>query len=112
MWLEHQDKYLWDKKLRIHLSTGDQWTVQLIKFLWEKFFELWKIRNVKVHRTDEKATYQLKAERYQTIVKTMFHLQDRLEVVDCQCMFQSLAEVEEFLLTKFFAYIKTFLDTW
>eukprot|EP00957_Ditylum_brightwellii_P067212 5101209-Ditylum_brightwellii.AAC.1 len=24
MWLEHQDKYLWDKKLRTHLSTGDQ----------------------------------------------------------------------------------------
>ena len=110
MWSEHQDEYLWDKKLRTHLSTGDQWTVQLIKFLWGKFFELWKIRNDKVHGTGEKATYQLKAERYQTIIKTMFHLQERLEVADCQYMFQSLAEVEEFLQTKSFAYIKTYID--
>ena len=35
MQLEYQDKYLWDKKMRTHLSTGDQWTVQLIKFLWD-----------------------------------------------------------------------------
>ena len=51
-WSEYQDNHLWDKKIRTHSSTGDQWTVQIIKFFWEKFFALWKLRNKKVHGTD------------------------------------------------------------
>ena len=46
-WSEYQDKYVWDKKMKTHLSTGDQWTVQIIKFFWEKFFALWKLQNKK-----------------------------------------------------------------
>ena len=98
--------------MRTHSSTGDQWTVQIIKFFWEKFFALWTLKNKKVHSTDEKATYKLKVERYRTTIETRFHLCDRLEAADCQYMFQSLVEVEEFLKTKLFAYIKTYLEIW
>ena len=42
----------------------------------------------------------------------MFHLCDRLEAADCQYMFQSLVEIEEFLKTKLFAYIETYLEIW
>ena len=68
--------------------------------------------NEMVHGTVEKATYQLKAKQYRTIILTMFHFCNRLEAADCQYMFQSLVEVEEFLWTKLFAYIKTYLDIW
>ena len=71
---------------------------------------MWKIRNDKLHGTDEKVTYQLKAEHYRTITKSMFHLQDRLEATDCQYMLQSLADMEDFLWTMSLAYIKTYLD--
>ena len=73
-WSEYQENHLWDKKMRTHSSTGDQWTVQIVKFFWEQFFALWKLRNEKVHGTDEKATYKLKAEQYRTTIETMFHL--------------------------------------
>ena len=105
-WSEYQDNHFWDKKMRTHSSTGDQWTVQIIKFFCEKFFALLKLQNEKVHGTDEKATYKLKVEQYRTTIKTMFHLCDRLEAADCQYMFQLLVKVEEFLKTKSFAYMK------
>ena len=60
----------------------------------------------------KKSTYKLKAECYRTTIKTMSHLCNRLEAADCQYMFQLLVEVEEFLKTKLFAYIKTYLEIW
>ena len=76
-WSEYQDEHLWDKKTRTHSSTGDQWTVQIIKFLWEKFFALWKTRNEMVHGTDEKATYKLKVEQYRTIIESFIFKIDK-----------------------------------
>eukprot|EP00957_Ditylum_brightwellii_P120950 9224829-Ditylum_brightwellii.AAC.1 len=58
--------------MKTHSSTGDQWTVQMEKLLWGKFFALLKTRNEMVHGTDEKATYQLKAKQYRTILKQCF----------------------------------------
>ena len=98
--------------MRTQSSKGDQWTVQIVKFFWEKFFALWKLRNKKVHGTDEKTTYKLKAEQYRTTIETMFHLCNRLEAAYWQYMFQLIAEIEEFLKTKSFAYIKTYLEIW
>ena len=70
--------------------------MQIIKFLWTKFFELWNIQNTTVHGTSEMATNKLKAERYRTIIETMYHLHDQLEATNWQYMFQMLEEVEDF----------------
>eukprot|EP00957_Ditylum_brightwellii_P126544 9644966-Ditylum_brightwellii.AAC.1 len=51
-WVEQQDDHLQDKKLWTHQSNGTQWSVQIIKFHWDKFLELWSTHNEKVHGLD------------------------------------------------------------
>ena len=36
-WAQDQDEYLMDVKLWTQQTNGSQWTVQVIKFLWDRF---------------------------------------------------------------------------
>eukprot|EP00957_Ditylum_brightwellii_P044409 3370163-Ditylum_brightwellii.AAC.1 len=60
-WTEQQDDHLQEKRLWTPCSNGTQWSVQIIKFNWDKFFELWTTHNKKVHGTNKKARNALKA---------------------------------------------------
>eukprot|EP00957_Ditylum_brightwellii_P072367 5500278-Ditylum_brightwellii.AAC.1 len=60
-WAEQQDNRLHDKKLLTPQSNGTQWLVQIIKFLWDEFLELWVTHNEKVHGFDKKARNTSKA---------------------------------------------------
>eukprot|EP00957_Ditylum_brightwellii_P058509 4436822-Ditylum_brightwellii.AAC.1 len=62
-WAEQQEDHLHGKKLWAPQSTRTQWSVQVIKFLWEKFLELWGTQNKEVHGSDEQARNALKADR-------------------------------------------------
>eukprot|EP00957_Ditylum_brightwellii_P062169 4717957-Ditylum_brightwellii.AAC.1 len=95
-WMEEQDTHLWENRLWTSRSTGTQWSVQIIKFLWGKFFELWNQRNVKVHSNNESECTQLKMAWFKSTIKAMFQFKDCLTASDQQYMFQSLQELEEF----------------
>eukprot|EP00957_Ditylum_brightwellii_P019789 1492752-Ditylum_brightwellii.AAC.1 len=75
-WAELQYDHLHDKKLWTPQSNGTQWSVQVITFLWDTFLDLWATRNEVVHGSDEKARNVLKAERYKSILETMYQHKD------------------------------------
>eukprot|EP00957_Ditylum_brightwellii_P068490 5199413-Ditylum_brightwellii.AAC.1 len=102
----NQDTHLWEKKLWTPCSNGAQWSAQVIKFLWDKYLDLWNQQNKVVHGTDETTHKQLKMTQYKSIIETVFHLKYCLTVSDHQYTVQSLQEVEEFLHTRSAAYIK------
>eukprot|EP00957_Ditylum_brightwellii_P061314 4653420-Ditylum_brightwellii.AAC.1 len=54
-WARDQDEYLVVVKLWTQRTNGSQRTVQVIKFLWDRFFELWKKHNEVVHGKEGKA---------------------------------------------------------
>eukprot|EP00957_Ditylum_brightwellii_P023279 1756654-Ditylum_brightwellii.AAC.1 len=105
-WTDAQDTHIWENKLWTPCSNGTQWSVQGIKFMWDKFLDLWNDQNKADHGTYEMAHKQSKMTRYKSIIESMFHLKDHLTVSDCQYMFQSLQEVEALLHTRSAAYIK------
>eukprot|EP00957_Ditylum_brightwellii_P012124 915470-Ditylum_brightwellii.AAC.1 len=111
-WTKSQDIHLWEKSLWTPCSNGIQWTVQIIKFLWNRSFVLWQERNEFVHGSNATASQQMKAEKYKATIETMYHFKDRLMAADWQYMFQSLAEVEEFLHTKTVQYFKDWIAIW
>eukprot|EP00957_Ditylum_brightwellii_P180151 13723025-Ditylum_brightwellii.AAC.1 len=98
-WANIQDAHLWEKSLWTPWYNGTQWTVQIVKFLWRKFYKLWHKRNEIVHASNEQEHIKLKMDKYKCTLETMYHLKDRLQAVDRQYMFQNLQEVEEFLQT-------------
>eukprot|EP00957_Ditylum_brightwellii_P074503 5661021-Ditylum_brightwellii.AAC.1 len=51
-------------------------------------------------------------ERLQCTIATMYHLKDQLLAVDRYYMFQSMAEIEEFLAIKSLHYIKDWISIW
>ena len=53
-WSEHQDAYYYRERATIPLKqpSGLKWQIGLINVLWEKWYELWKLRNEDVHGKD------------------------------------------------------------
>eukprot|EP00957_Ditylum_brightwellii_P128825 9826884-Ditylum_brightwellii.AAC.1 len=99
-WMHEQDEYLLNTKLWTQHTNGCQWTVQIIKFLWDRFFELWEKRNKVVHdKTCRASTFTKQVHPCKTI-ESMYHLKDQLLASDRKYTFQTTAELEEILSTK------------
>eukprot|EP00957_Ditylum_brightwellii_P085747 6523577-Ditylum_brightwellii.AAC.1 len=75
-WSDAQDTHLWEKSLWTLQSDGVQWTVQVIKFLWNKFFALWQNCHEFIHGANAKVSYEVKAEKYKAIIETIYHYKD------------------------------------
>ena len=101
-----------DVKLWTQQTNGSQWTVQVIKFLWDRFSELWETRNEVVHGTDGKVKTVAKQACLQNTIESMYHLKDQLLASDQKYMFQMTAEMEEFLATKTMRYIHDWIVIW
>eukprot|EP00957_Ditylum_brightwellii_P069200 5254467-Ditylum_brightwellii.AAC.1 len=111
-WANIQDAHLWEKSLWTPWRNCTQWAVQIVKFLWSKFFELWYKRNEIIHISNEQERTKLKMDRYKCVLETMYHLKDMLQTVDRHYMFQNSQEVEEFLQIWSIQYIQDYITIW
>eukprot|EP00957_Ditylum_brightwellii_P185057 14092909-Ditylum_brightwellii.AAC.1 len=75
-WSDAQDTHLWEKNLWTPQRDGVQWTVQVIKFLWNRLFALWQDCNEFDHGANAKVSYPMKAEKYKAIIETIYHYKD------------------------------------
>eukprot|EP00957_Ditylum_brightwellii_P154159 11731479-Ditylum_brightwellii.AAC.1 len=65
-WMELQHRHLHKKGLLNNKYTGHMWTINIITFLWDKFFVMWDYRNECLHKSE--SSY---AKERQTALLTM-----------------------------------------
>ena len=54
-WSKHQDQYYDSRRkpgAKPNISTGKKWQISVILFVWDKWFTLWKQRNLEAHGHD------------------------------------------------------------
>ena len=59
-WARIQDKQYWQHQDELQHSkmSGQSWQVKLIQRIWEKWFDLWKLRNQAQHGHDDKTRHE------------------------------------------------------
>ena len=65
-----------------------------------------------VHGTKGKVKMAAKQARLRNTIESMYHLKDQLLASDRKYMFQTTAEMEEFLATKTMRYIHDWIAIW
>eukprot|EP00957_Ditylum_brightwellii_P157749 12006722-Ditylum_brightwellii.AAC.1 len=70
-------------------TNGSQWTVHVIKFLWDQLFELWDASNKVVHGKTHHTSTEAKKACLWNVIETMYGLKDQLMAVDRKYMLQS-----------------------
>jgi hypothetical protein len=90
-WARLQDEYYYRTRTTCSgngkETSGHQWQVKMITFIWEKWYKLWKIRNQNVHRKNAITSAQADAREVQRSLDQIYsqrlHMEPSVQALLC-----------------------------
>ncbi|KAI2494762.1 hypothetical protein MHU86_19757 [Fragilaria crotonensis] len=96
-WVRHQDSYYSQSQERCESShrtsfTGESWLINLIRFVWDKWYTLWKQRNQELHGRDVATRMEAESKEVRRQLNDIYMRRQQLEPCVQDLLFE---EVEQ-----------------